>query len=61
MVLATLIFCLASNPASCPVRKQFRVERVTGTIAAGAAAEGAADGAGPAVSPEKPARAPSTP
>jgi len=27
MVLATLIFCLASDPASCPVRKQFRVER----------------------------------
>ncbi len=32
MVLATLIFCLASNPASCPVRKQFRVERRACTL-----------------------------
>ena len=32
MVLATLIFCLASNPASRPVRKQFRVERRACTL-----------------------------
>lgn len=27
MILATVLFCYASNPASCPVRKQVRVER----------------------------------